>query len=83
MNERRQEAINNLIHLIHGTREVLLSGNRGCGFECSSIMYGALTKEMQSSGLLSSRPAAPFPDLNYKYSVPHAKSTVIQVTTVV
>ncbi|KAF4161658.1 hypothetical protein CNMCM8927_004890 [Aspergillus lentulus] len=69
MNERRQVGINNLIQFIHDTREALLNGIRGCGFECSSIMYGALSKEMHSNDLLSPRPAAPFPDLNYKYLV--------------
>lgn len=29
-------------------------------------MYGALTMEMQSNNLLSPKPAAPFPNLNYK-----------------
>lgn len=69
MNECRQVAINNLIQFVHDTREALLRGIRGCGFECSSIMYGALSKEMHSNDLLSPRPAAPFPDLNYKYLV--------------
>jgi hypothetical protein len=69
MNERRQAAVNNLIQILHERREDLLSGIRGCGFECSSIMYGALSKEMHSNDLLSPRPAAPFPNLNYKYLV--------------
>ncbi|PYI12642.1 hypothetical protein BO78DRAFT_402522 [Aspergillus sclerotiicarbonarius CBS 121057] len=66
MNERRQEAIQNLVLLLHETRDALLTGHRGCDFECSSIMYGALTKQMQSCNLLSPRPAAPFPNLKYK-----------------
>ncbi|RAL02499.1 uncharacterized protein BO80DRAFT_379015 [Aspergillus ibericus CBS 121593] len=66
MNDRRQEAINNLVVLVHETREALLSGSQGCGFECSSMMYGALSKQMHSSNLLSPRPAAPFPNLIYK-----------------
>jgi hypothetical protein len=69
MNERRQAAVNKLIQILHERREDLLSGIRGCGFECSSIMYGALSKGMHSNDLLSPRPAAPFPNLNYKYLV--------------
>ncbi|KAJ9217576.1 hypothetical protein DTO166G4_758 [Paecilomyces variotii] len=62
----RQKAINNLFTLLQEKREALLSGSEGCGFECSSIMYGALTKQMQSNGLLSPAPEAPFLGLNYK-----------------
>jgi hypothetical protein len=69
MNERRQAAVNNLIQVLHETREAFLSGIRGCGFECSSIMYGALSKQMHSNDLLLPRPAAPFPNLNYTYLV--------------
>ncbi|KAE8337848.1 hypothetical protein BDV24DRAFT_177204 [Aspergillus arachidicola] len=66
MNKHREEAINNLVTFLHDTREALLSGNRGCGFECSSIMYGALTKEMRSINLFLPRPEAPFSGLIYK-----------------
>ncbi|KAF4256283.1 hypothetical protein KXV25_003434 [Aspergillus fumigatus] len=81
MNDRREEAINNLIQVLHDTREALLSGTRGCGFECSSIMYGALSKEMRSNDLLPSRPAAPFANLNYASLV--QKVTVPATATVV
>ncbi|KGO46310.1 hypothetical protein PEX2_066600 [Penicillium expansum] len=67
MNKRREEAINNLVILLHQTREAFISRSRGCNFECSSMMYGALTIQMQSSDLLSPKPEAPFPNLNYKY----------------
>ncbi|KAK6816096.1 hypothetical protein RU639_009055 [Aspergillus parasiticus] len=66
MNRYREEAISNLVTLLHDTREALLSGTRGCCFECSSIMYGALTKEIRSVDLFLARPEAPFPGLNYK-----------------
>ncbi|KAE8411025.1 hypothetical protein BDV36DRAFT_289090 [Aspergillus pseudocaelatus] len=66
MNISREDAITNLVTLLHDRREALLSGTRGCGFECSSIMYGALTKEMRSAELFLPRPEAPFPGLNYK-----------------
>lgn len=65
MNNCREEAIDKLIHRIHQTHEDLLIGARGCGYECSSIMYGALAKAMHSNDLLSPRPTAPFPGINY------------------
>lgn len=65
MSDHRQSAIECLVRLLHETRDDLLSGRRGCGFECSSIMYGALSKQMQSDALLSPRPAAPYPSLTY------------------
>ncbi|KAL4905062.1 hypothetical protein BDW74DRAFT_178072 [Aspergillus multicolor] len=54
LNKRRETRITSLFsrHL-EGKREQLLAGKLGCGFECSSIMYGALTKEMQAAYLLS------------------------------
>jgi hypothetical protein len=65
MNICRQEAIENLVTLLHKTRDAFLYGTRGCGFECRSIMYGALTMGMESSNLLSPKPVIPFPNLNY------------------
>ncbi|KAB8231576.1 uncharacterized protein BDW43DRAFT_320640 [Aspergillus alliaceus] len=38
MNELRQEAINDVILFLYRTRESLLRGNRGCGFECNSFL---------------------------------------------
>ncbi|OJI99232.1 hypothetical protein ASPVEDRAFT_50748 [Aspergillus versicolor CBS 583.65] len=60
INKQRQENIDRLVGLIHDKHGELLTGFRGCCFECSSIMYGALTREMHKVGLLSPRPAAPF-----------------------
>lgn len=69
MDDRRQGAIAGLVLRLHETREELLSSSRGCSFECSSIMYGALTKQMQSSALLWPEPEVPFPNLNYSILV--------------
>jgi hypothetical protein len=66
MNDKRQEAIAGLAVQLDKTRDELQSGSKGCGFECSSIMYGALTKEMHSNTLFSRRLAAPFPYLSYR-----------------
>ncbi|KAE8131641.1 hypothetical protein BDV38DRAFT_288513 [Aspergillus pseudotamarii] len=77
MNKFREEAINNLVTLLYDRREALLSGTRGCCFECSSIMYGALTKEMRSVDLLLPRPKAPFPGLNHKALVQKIQSFTV------
>ncbi|KAL5042065.1 hypothetical protein BDW71DRAFT_200860 [Aspergillus fruticulosus] len=74
MNDRRQEGIAGIVFLLQEKREELRSGRRGCGFECSSIMYGALTKQMQSNALLRPRPTALFPGLNYKSLVRRVSS---------
>lgn len=74
MDDRRQGAIADLISQLHETREELLSGSRGCGYECSSIMYGALTKQMQSNALLWPRPEVPFLNLNYMSLVQRVSS---------
>jgi hypothetical protein len=66
MNSCRQDAIENVMLLLRTTWEAFLSGNRGCKFECKSIMYGALTIQIRSSQLLSPTPETPFPGLGYK-----------------
>ncbi|EDP50765.1 conserved hypothetical protein [Aspergillus fumigatus A1163] len=65
MNRRRNDAISAVLSSLAEQRNAFLDGSRGCCFECSSIMLGALTKHMHSSGLLSPEPAAPFPGLSY------------------
>jgi hypothetical protein len=65
MNRRRIDAISAILSSLTEQRDSFLDGSRGCCFECSSIMLGALTKHMHSSGLLFPEPAAPFPGLSY------------------
>lgn len=74
MNLRRQEAIESIICELYEKQEAFLSGTRGCGFECRSIMYGALSKHMQSTGLLSPKPMAPFLRMNYNQLVQKVRS---------
>ncbi|KAJ5523226.1 hypothetical protein N7513_012770 [Penicillium frequentans] len=74
MNDSREKAIESLIVLLHDTRDAFLDGPRGCSFECRSIMYGSLTKHMQSSNLLLPKPEAPFQGLNHEHLVQKAMS---------
>lgn len=69
MNLRRQEAIESIICQLYEKQEAFLNDTRGCDFECSSIMYGALSKHMQSTGLLSPKPMAPFLRMSYNQIV--------------
>ncbi|KAL3434217.1 hypothetical protein BDV09DRAFT_204892 [Aspergillus tetrazonus] len=74
MDNRREEAIANLVHQLHVTLDELRSASKGCGYECSSIMYGALAKQMHLNALLSPRPAAPFLGLRYRILVQRVTS---------
>ncbi|PKX96270.1 uncharacterized protein P174DRAFT_457082 [Aspergillus novofumigatus IBT 16806] len=65
MNRRRIDVISAVLSSLMEQRDSFLDGSRGCCFECSSIMLGALMKHMHSSGLLFLEPAAPFPGLSY------------------
>ncbi|KAL2836904.1 hypothetical protein BJX68DRAFT_274316 [Aspergillus pseudodeflectus] len=66
MDYHRQHAIEQALRLVDKTQASLLRTDGKCGFECSSIMYGSLTKELHRTGL-SSVPmrVAPFPGLSY------------------
>ncbi|KAL4957434.1 hypothetical protein BDW69DRAFT_201007 [Aspergillus filifer] len=66
LNDRRQSLIDTLISKLHEAREAFFSRKKGCGFECSSIMLGALSMHLESNGLLAPRPTAPF--LNQSYN---------------
>lgn len=65
MKEYREKAINNLVVLLHETRHNFSHGTPGRPSECRSIMYRALTMQMQLSSLLLPKPENPFPNLNY------------------
>jgi len=74
MEDRRHGEITDLILRIQNIRDQLQSDRKGCGFECSSIMYGALTKQMHQNTLLSREPVAPFPGLRYGLLVQSVQS---------
>ncbi|OJJ47790.1 hypothetical protein ASPZODRAFT_158678 [Penicilliopsis zonata CBS 506.65] len=60
INSRREARIASILFSLEDLRHDFLQGHRGCSFECSSIMLGALTKHMHSNALLSPEPVAPF-----------------------
>ncbi|KAJ0419673.1 hypothetical protein BJY00DRAFT_313820 [Aspergillus carlsbadensis] len=61
----RQDAIRKVLHLIAETETAFLDNTRGCTFECSAIMHGALRKELHTAQLLSPVPTPPFSGLAY------------------
>ncbi|KAL4905059.1 hypothetical protein BDW74DRAFT_18669 [Aspergillus multicolor] len=74
INGGRNYAIESIISQLDSLRNDFLTGKRGCHFECASMMYGALTKEMHLKDLLSPVPLAPFSGLNYKSLVKRVRS---------
>lgn len=66
MNSRRVATIQNIIDLLYARREEFYTGKRGCDFDCSSIMYGILTRRMRSIGLSLQEPSAPYISLIHK-----------------
>ncbi|PYI35952.1 hypothetical protein BP00DRAFT_492177 [Aspergillus indologenus CBS 114.80] len=65
INEKRTTAIANILQQLHSKLDRLL-GSTSCTFECSSIMYGALSTRMHLSGLLYPRPVAPFLGISHE-----------------
>ncbi|KAI1957986.1 hypothetical protein LOZ58_005461 [Ophidiomyces ophidiicola] len=59
INQHREELIDQALERLHGLHWGFQSGQNSCFFECSSILHGALTKEMAVQGLIP-QPMSPF-----------------------
>ncbi|KAK8097615.1 uncharacterized protein PG998_013101, partial [Apiospora kogelbergensis] len=59
IDQQRQETINDIISGLHTLISYFHIRSK-CTFECSSILLGALTKQMQIKGLLEPKPKKPF-----------------------
>ncbi|KAK1455592.1 hypothetical protein CMEL01_04352 [Colletotrichum melonis] len=57
---RRQDAVGFILEVLHRLLDSFRSETAGCSFECSSILLGALTKEMDKHKLLNPKPAKPY-----------------------
>lgn len=55
MNQKRQQAICKIILPLQQEREAFMTGAKGCIEACKAIMFGSLTRQMQSRGLLESQ----------------------------
>jgi hypothetical protein len=67
----RIDTIGLVVSRLHDLLDEFRQGDYECpsgisSFECGSILYGALTKGMESSGLLSPFPTAPFAGLTFE-----------------
>ncbi|PLN85298.1 hypothetical protein BDW42DRAFT_2058 [Aspergillus taichungensis] len=60
INRTRSESISGMIREMNSRRDYFLTGARGCCFECSSIMFGALTKNMHAIKLYPTQPGYPY-----------------------
>jgi hypothetical protein len=67
--EARIHVIGTLVARVHDLLEEYRSPNYRCpegySFECGSILYGALSKQMKPAGLLEPYPVAPFSGLGF------------------
>jgi hypothetical protein len=61
----RQESVNGVITILHDLLTYFRCARTACSFECSSILLGALTKELQARYLLSPQPTLPL--LGYSF----------------
>lgn len=70
IDQARVQAIGTLVARLHDLLEEYrnpnyLCPNGGHSFECGSILYGALAREMELAGLLAPYPVAPFSGLSF------------------
>jgi hypothetical protein len=71
INEARIHDIGTLVARLHDLLEEYRNPNYVCpkgshSFECGSILYGALSKQMKSAGLLEPYPVAPFSGMSFE-----------------
>ncbi|KAH7014642.1 uncharacterized protein B0I36DRAFT_255688, partial [Microdochium trichocladiopsis] len=59
IDQLRQESIKNVITVLHNLLIYLRDSRTACSFECSSILLGALTKELRARCFLPSQPDIP------------------------
>jgi hypothetical protein len=70
MEHKRYQAIEKLVSSLHGWLDEFRGSSYNCAsgnqysFTCSSMLLGALTKEMDRIGCLNPRPEVPFPQLS-------------------
>ncbi|OHE94375.1 hypothetical protein CORC01_10303 [Colletotrichum orchidophilum] len=57
---RRQDGVEFILTVLHNLLDAFRNETAGCSFECSSILLGALTKEMDKHKLFHPRPTKPY-----------------------
>lgn len=66
MRRVREQNMQSLLTLLDQGQKDFLTGARGCSFVCSSVMYGALAKQIHSNRFLYWKPEAPFKGFSYQ-----------------
>lgn len=69
---RRQDAVEFMLEVLQKLLRAFRNETAGCSFECSSILLGALTKEMGKHRLLDPKPASPYSG----YSIADTENTI-------
>ncbi|KAK0369094.1 hypothetical protein CLIM01_13545 [Colletotrichum limetticola] len=69
---RRQVAVEFMLEVLQKLLRAFRNETAGCSFECSSILLGALTKEMDKHRLLDPKPASPYSG----YSIADTEKTI-------
>ncbi|EXF86038.1 hypothetical protein CFIO01_07606 [Colletotrichum fioriniae PJ7] len=69
---RRQDAVEFMLKVLQKLLRAFRNDTAGCSFECSSILLGALTKEMDKHRLLDPQPASPYSG----YSIADTEKTI-------
>lgn len=64
IDKQRVEMLERLIASVNGVVDNLCIGEQSCTFECSSILLGALLKQIQPLGLWP-RPSEPYTDFSF------------------
>ncbi|KAJ5333685.1 uncharacterized protein N7506_007468 [Penicillium brevicompactum] len=65
INKRREEAISNAITRVHEVHDVFLRGTRGCCWTCQAMMYGSISKQMESCKMPLPNDETHFRDSDY------------------
>jgi len=71
INQTKEESVNDVITLLHNLLIYLRDTRNICSFECSSILFGALTKEMRALHLFNTTPLLSF---SFAEIVSHARN---------
>lgn len=76
INEAREEYLTSVFESLYGLLETLRD-RLDCSFACSSMLLGALTKELSCKGMLEPRVTKPF----HGYSLMSVEALVLSIKT--
>ncbi|PKY05155.1 hypothetical protein P168DRAFT_234322 [Aspergillus campestris IBT 28561] len=77
INRTRSLAIYRMIEQMNLRRDYFLTGARGCSYECSSIMLGALTRNMHAIDLYPEQPGDPYTGMSRNKLIEKVRSFTV------